>query len=102
LGLPGAAVDAANDARRFPGGAAASLAFGGREDLRQRRCLSARVTLNGRELARFVPFVGWREYRLLVPPGWLRSGANEIRFEVTDAAGEPWPYAMAYVRLELG
>ena len=62
--------------------------------LRERRCLSARVTVNGRELPRFVPFVGWREYRLLVPRDTLHAGRNDVRFEITDAAGAPWRFAM--------
>lgn len=79
----------------------ATLAFAGRPDLRERRCLSARVMINGGELPRFVPFVGWREYRLLVPRRMLRAGRNEVRFEITDAAGMPWRFALTYVRLDL-
>jgi hypothetical protein len=84
-----------------PAGRQAVLAFAGRQDLRERRCLSARVSINGQDLPRFVPFVGWREYRLLVPGGMLRAGRNEVRFEITDVAGAPWRFAIAYVRLDL-
>lgn len=91
----------ADDRRSVSAGRRASLAFAGRPDLRERRCLSARVTVNGRELPRFVPFVGWREYRLSLPPDVLRAGRNEIRLAITDAAGNPWRFAVVYVRLEL-
>jgi membrane-associated phospholipid phosphatase len=90
-----------DDGPREPSGRQASLAFAGRPDLRERRCLSARVSINGRQLPPFVPFVGWREYRLLVPPGVLRAGRNEVRFAITDAAGEPWRFAIVYLRLDL-
>ncbi len=89
------------DSPSVPAGWQASLAFAGRPDLRERRCLSARVSINGRELPPFVPFVGWREYRLLVPPGVLRAGRNEVHFEIDDAAGEPWRFAIVYLRLDL-
>lgn len=85
----------------LPAGAQAVLVFAGRPDLRERRCLSARVRVNDVELPRFVPFVGWREYRLPVPPGVLRAGPNEVRFEITDAAGAPWRFAIVYVRVDL-
>ncbi len=83
-----------------PAGAEATLAIGGRPDLVARRCLTFRVSVNDRTLAPFVPFVGWREYRLLLPPGTLRPGRNDVRLEVTDASGEPWRFAVAYVRLD--
>jgi membrane-associated phospholipid phosphatase len=103
LTLP-AAPDVArrpDDRPSVPAGWQASLAFGGRPEIRERRCLTARVSINGQALPAFVPFVGWREYRLLVPPGVLRAGRNDVRFEITDASGKPWPFAIVYVRLDL-
>ncbi|HEY2387901.1 MAG TPA: phosphatase PAP2 family protein [Candidatus Binatia bacterium] len=83
-----------------PAGSEATLAIGGRPDLVERRCLTFRVQVNGRDLRPFVPFVGWREYRLLLPPGTLRPGRNDVRLEVRDVRGEPWRFAVAYVRLD--
>ena len=89
------------DARPVPTGWQALLAIAGRPDITERRCLTMRVSVNGRELAPFVPFVGWREYRLLLPDGTLHPGANDVRIDVTDAAGEPWRFAIAYLRVDL-
>jgi len=83
-----------------PEGSEATLAIGGRPDLVERRCLTFRVSVNDRALRPFVPFVGWREYRLLLPPGTLRPGRNDVRLEVTDVGGEPWRFAVAYIRLD--
>jgi membrane-associated phospholipid phosphatase len=83
-----------------PTGSEATLAIGGRPDLVERRCLTFRVHVNEQELRPFVPFVGWREYRLLLPPGTLRPGRNDVRLELTDVHGEPWRFAVAYVRLD--
>ena len=96
------AIDGAresDDGQRAPAGGQASLAFAGRPDLRERRCLTARVSVNGRQLPPFVPFVGWREYRLPVPPGVLHAGRNEVRLAIVDAAGSPWRFAIVYLRL---
>ncbi len=86
----------AGDSAALP---AASLVFAGRPDFPERPCLSARVLINGRELRRFVPYVGWREYRLPLPPRLLHTGRNDVRFEITDAVGAPWRFAMTYVRV---
>jgi membrane-associated phospholipid phosphatase len=88
-------------ARDVPAGWQASLAIAGRPDLRERRCLTMRVRVNGHALPSFVPFVGWREYRLLVPLHTLRPGRNEIGVEVADASGAPWRFAIAYLRVDL-
>jgi hypothetical protein len=87
--------------QRVPSGSQATLAFGGRPDLRERRCLTMRVSVNDRTLAPFVPFVGWREYRLLLPPKTLHPGRNEVRLDVSDRDGRPWRFAVAYLRLDL-
>lgn len=97
---PGARKDR-TDARPVPAGWQALLAIAGRPDITERRCLTMRVRVNGRELPPFVPFVGWREYRLLLPDGTLHPGANDVRIDVTDAAGEPWRFAIAYLRVDL-
>ena len=83
-----------------PPGAEATLAIAGRPDITERRCLTMDVSVNGRALRPFVPFVGWREYRLLLPPGTLQPARNEVRLAVHDAAGAPWRFAVAYVRLD--
>lgn len=98
---PPSAAGPRDDGQRVPRGSEATLAFGGRPDLRERRCLTMRVSVNGRELPPFVPFVGWREYRLLLPPDTLRVGPNEVRLQVLDANGGAWRYAVAYIRLDL-
>jgi membrane-associated phospholipid phosphatase len=98
------ALDARHDrtnVRPIPAGWQASLAIGGRPDISERRCLTMQVRVNGRDLPPFVPFVGWREYRLLLPAGTLHPGANDVRIGVTDAAGEPWRFAVAYLRVDL-
>jgi len=84
------------------GGAGAVLALAGRPDVRERRCLLLRVSVNGRALRPFVPFVGWREYRLRVPAGTLRPGPNEVRVEIADREGTPWRFALAYLRINPG
>jgi hypothetical protein len=87
-----------------PPGSQASLAFAGIPDMRQRRerrHLSMAVSVNGHAIASFVPFYGWREYRLLLPPGTVHAGRNEVRLDVTDATGAPWRFALVYVRLDL-
>jgi membrane-associated phospholipid phosphatase len=83
-----------------PAGSQAILAIAGRPDIAPRRCLALRVAVNGTPLAPFVPFVGWREYRLLVPPGTLRPGTNEVRLEVATPSGDPWRFAVAYLRID--
>jgi len=101
LQLADGATGRATTRRAVPAGSQAILAIGGRPDIVQRPCLSMRVAVNGLPLRPFVPFVGWREYRLLVPPGTLRPGPNEIRLEIaTSGDDHPWRFALAYVRLE--
>jgi hypothetical protein len=56
------------------------------------------VDLNGRSLARFVPFSGWREYRLPIPAGLLRVGRNEVAISAATRAG-PTRVAVTYVRI---
>lgn len=74
------------------------LAFGGRTEKDPEACLTIGVDLNGRPLASFVPFNGWREYRLPVPPGLLHAGRNELAISA-GAGGAPARFAVAYVRL---
>jgi len=94
-------AEAAARAEPLPG-AQATLAFAGLPDMHERRSLTMHVTVNGRAIATFVPFFGWREYRLLVPADVLSPGQNEIRLDLTDDRGEPWRFALVYVRLAVG
>lgn len=92
---------------QLPGGSldplrGAVLTLTGRPDSTDRRCIRVRLAVNDEALPVFVPFRGWREYRLSVPPGRLRSGANEVRIEVADDRGQPSRFALGYLRLEIG
>ena len=88
--------------RRTPDiGGGAMLAIAVRPDTRDPPCLALRVHVNGHPLPPFVPYVGWREYRLAIPPHVLREGSNEIRIDVADEAGTPWRYGVAYVRIDM-
>ncbi len=78
--------------------AALRLAFAGRPQKAGHACAMLDVALNGTRLGRFAPFVGWREYRLPVPPGVVRAGANELGLDVGDAHAAP-PFGLLYVRL---
>jgi hypothetical protein len=91
----------ADDPQRVPAGWQASLAFAGLPDMRERRNLSMAVSVNGHAIASFIPFYGWREYRLLLPQGTLHAGRNDVRLEIADAGGAPWRFALVYVRLDL-
>lgn len=82
-----------------PGGRPAELVFAGRPDITDQRCVSLRVAVNGQALAPFVPFVGWREYRLPLPPGTVRPGANEVRIEAVADREAPWRFALVYLRV---
>ena len=92
---------AVHDARPLPSGAGAVIAIAGRPDIRERRCLAIRVSVNDRILAAFVPYVGWREYRLAVPAPALRPGENDVRIDVVDQHGTPTRFGVAYLRLDL-
>ena len=78
----------------------AVLAIAGRPDIAVRRCARVRLAVNGRELPSFVPFEGWRQYRLPLPPGTLRPGPNEVRIAVADEDDAPLRFALAYVRID--
>jgi membrane-associated phospholipid phosphatase len=74
------------------------LAVGGRSERALASCLSLAFTVNGAEVGRFVAFRGWREYRVVLPPGTLRLGANTFTLSaVTDDGSVRW--ALVYVRL---
>jgi hypothetical protein len=64
-------------------------------------CAAVRIALNGRALRAFVPFSGWREYRLPLPANTLRPGANEVRIEFTEARN-PAHFAILYLRVTEG
>lgn len=74
------------------------LAFAGRPALPSAGCTTVTVGVNGRALAAFVPFNGWREYRVPIAPDVLRAGRNEVAIDVR-AGTEPRRFAVAYVRL---
>ena len=74
------------------------LAVGGRTEKSPAPCTTVDVDLNGRSLARFVPFGGWREYRLPIPAGLLRVGRNEVAISAATSAG-PARVAVTYVRI---
>ena len=78
--------------------AAARLALGGRPEKQRGSCMRLDVTLNGRRLARFVPFVGWREYRFAIPPGVLRAGDNELRIDA-ERDGRSARFGVTYARI---
>lgn len=74
------------------------LAFGGRPEKLRGSCMDLEVTLNDRRLARFVSFVGWREYRLAIPPGVLRAGDNVLTIDArrVDRSGR---FGVTYARI---
>jgi membrane-associated phospholipid phosphatase len=74
------------------------LALAGRPAKAVTPCTTMSVALNGRTLGRFVPFEGWREYRLPIPPDLVRQGPNELAIESRTDEG-PSRFAVASVRL---
>jgi hypothetical protein len=80
----------------------AEVTFAGRPDVDGDECAVLRLAVNGRPLAPFVPFAGWREYRLPLPAGALRPGANAVRIEAVDTRNAPGRFALVYLRLATG
>lgn len=79
--------------RRTPAASSgATLAFAGRPQKLPGTCQHLDVTLNGQSLARLVPFVGWREYRVPIPAGVLRPGDNRLAFAARR-------FAVTYARI---
>ncbi len=74
------------------------LAFGGRPQRGDRSCVGLAVALNGQPVGRFLPFVGWREYRLAIPPSLLRAGRNELTIAAAGREG-PARFGVRYVRI---
>ncbi len=74
------------------------LALAGRPQKDRRSCTHVVLTLNGRRLGRFVPFVGWREYRVAIPKGVLRVGNNELGL-AAQCAGGAGRFGVTYVRV---
>lgn len=87
--------------RRRDGGASALLAFVGLPDTTAPACATLRVAINGAPLRPFVPFQGWREYRLIIPAGTVHPGRNEVQFDFLSDGGAARTLAIAYVRLVL-
>jgi hypothetical protein len=79
-----------------------SLAFAGRPGDSEDGCLLVRVAVNGTIVAGFVPYPGWREYRVPLPAGTLRPGTNEIQLSARAPDGRPRRFALAYLRLKRG
>jgi membrane-associated phospholipid phosphatase len=79
-------------------GRALRVALGGRTEKTLSSCMTLGIDLNGRSLARFVPFSGWREYRLPIPPGLLHAGRNELAISAETPEG-PARFAVTYVRV---
>jgi membrane-associated phospholipid phosphatase len=77
------------------------IAFAGRPALPFAGCATVSVDLNGRAVAQFVPFSGWREYRVPIAAGLMHAGRNQIALDVR-AANRPWRFAVAYVRVAAG
>ncbi len=96
--LDGAATIAVDVPEGFDVSRPLALAVGGRSERALAPCLSLVFALNDVELGRFVPFRGWREYRLVLPPGVLRVGRNAFSISATTRDG-PVPWALVYVRL---
>ncbi len=76
-----------------------TLAIGGRPKKRPGSCPLLGVAVNGQPLASFVPFVGWREYRLPLPPALVRAGRNELDLRTGHGTAR---FGLTYVRLSVG
>jgi hypothetical protein len=75
-----------------------TIAFGARPDADAPACVRVSVSAGGRPIATFVPFEGWREYR--VAAGAVAPEASlAVRFEAEYGDGTPARLAVAYVRL---
>jgi membrane-associated phospholipid phosphatase len=74
------------------------VAFAGRPQRSARVCLTLDVELNGRQLGRFFPFVGWREYRLPIPANLLRPGGNTLKIAAAGRDGAA-RFGVDYVRI---
>lgn len=74
------------------------LAFGARTEKPRPSCVTVTVELNRHVLGTFVPFDGWREYRLPIPPGLLHAGRNEAAVAVSAPNG-PARLALSYLRI---
>lgn len=79
--------------------AASTLVVAGRPDVTVPGCGRLQVAVNGTALRAFVPFVGWREYRLRLPPGVLHAGGNAVQIAFASDTGTPRSFAVAYLRL---
>jgi membrane-associated phospholipid phosphatase len=74
------------------------LAFGARTEKPRPACMHVGVELNGSAIGSFVPFDGWREYRVPIPAGLLRAGRNEVALSVA-ATNAPARFALSYLRI---
>jgi membrane-associated phospholipid phosphatase len=75
------------------------VVIAGRPAVPDPRCPRVAVEVNGREIARFVAYRGWREYRFPVPPRALRRGTNEVAITTHDGDVRGGRFAVTYVRL---
>lgn len=72
-----------------------------RPDTEVATCRRVRVAVNGHIVTGFVPFVGWREYRIPLPRGTYRRGFNELQVAVRALDGTPQRLAVSRFRLRL-
>ncbi len=72
-----------------------------RPDKESSSCRQVRVAVNGHIVTGFVPFVGWREYRIPLPRGTYRRGFNEVQLSVRAPDGAPERLAVSRFRLRL-
>jgi len=64
-------------------------------------CRQVRAAVNGHIVASFVPFVGWREYRIPLPRSTFRRGFNDVQLSVRSPDGVPQKLAVSRFRLRL-
>ena len=83
------------------GGADELLVLVARPDAKSPACVTVRVAVNGEIVASFVPFRGWREYRIPLPRGAYRPGYNDIQIAARAENGAPERLALARLRLRL-
>ena len=92
------ALHVSSDVASAMGGTVSRLAFGARTETPRPACMEVAVELNGHAIGAFVPFDGWREYRLPIPVGVLHEGRNEVAVSVA-AANAPARFALSYLRI---
>jgi membrane-associated phospholipid phosphatase len=73
-----------------------------RPDVRTAACTRVRLAVNGHIVAGFIPFRGWREYRVPLPDGTFRRGYNDVQFSSrVEGTGTPAELAVSRIRMRL-